>query len=433
MQVKVRFAPSPTGNPHVGNMRTALFTFLFARKTGGKFILRIEDTDKKREVPESNQAILESLSWLGFKVDEGPILQSERILLYQEHAQKLLNQGLAYQSNGAVYFKTQKEGKTGWTDIIGRKKIEFENKLEDDFVLIKSDGWPTYHLASVVDDYLMGITHVTRGEDWISSTPKHIMLYRSFGWPLPQFTHFPNILASDRSKLSKRHGAIGILDFKKEGYLPQALVNFLVLLGWTPASGREILSLGEMIAEFDLKDINPAPAIFDIQKLEWMNGEYIRMMLDEELTGSLQEFLVDHPKKDQIAPVVPLIKERIKKLSDFIPLTDFLWEKPEYDKSQFQKLTEGHPERSEGSNLEKILGEILDRMEKLERPWQADTFEQTFRKLADEFRLPAGQIFQLIRVAISGQTITPPLFESIKILGEDETVIRIKEAFKFLS
>lgn len=431
MEVRVRFAPSPTGNPHVGNIRTALFDFLFARHHQGVFILRIEDTDQKRNAPESYQAIIDSLRWLGLTWDEGPVSQSERLEIYQKHAQLLIEKGNAYKSEGAIYFKTKKEGQTSWTDLINNKKIEFDNKTQEDFVVLKSDGRPTYHLASVTDDHLMKITHVTRGEDWISSTPKHLMLYEAFSWQPPQFAHFPNILATDRSKLSKRHGAIGILDFKKDGFLPEALINYLALLGWTPPVDKEILSLEEMITQFDLKDVNPSPAIFDIKKLEWLNGEYIRKMSNEELAKKLQEYLVDspryageagHPAKGKIAPIVPLIKERIKKLSDFIPLTDFLFEKPEYEKDIFLKVVGKEREKDLTSFIEKVL----KTMESLKKPWQAEEFEKEFRLLAEKLKLSTGQMFQLVRACISGQTVTPPLFESIKILGEDETLERVK-------
>ncbi len=448
--IRVRFAPSPTGNPHVGNIRTALFDFLFAKSQNGKFILRVEDTDKKREVRESYEAIYESLKWLKLNWDEGPILQSERLSFYKEHAKKLVDKDLSYEQDEAIYFKTPKSGKTSWIDLVGNKKIEFDNSIQEDFVILKSDGFPTYHLASVVDDHLMDISHVLRGEDWISSTPKHIMLYQAFGWALPQFGHFPNILATDRSKLSKRHGSIGVLDFKKDGFLPEALVNFLALLGWMPPQAKELLSLEEMTSLFKIKDINSSAAVFDLTKLEWMNGEYIRAMSDKELTQRLQEFLVDspryadeagHPNKEKIAPVVPLIKERIKKLSDFVPLTDFLFEKPEYKKDVFKKILVRHSEhirfaqcklREESQDLKSIMRGILETLEKMKRPWSPDDFEKRFRQFGEEHGLSATQTFQLIRVAISGQTVTPPLFESIKILGEEETMVRLRAVGFFL-
>lgn len=437
--IKTRFAPSPTGNPHVGNMRTALYTYLFAKKNKGKFILRVEDTDKKREVKESYQAIEDSLKWLGIEWDEGPILQSERLKIYQKYANKLVSQGLAYEQEGAIHFKVKRDGATSWIDLIGNKKIEFENKLEEDFIILKSDGYPVYHLAAVVDDHLMEITHVTRGEDWISSTPKHLMLYGAFGWEPPLFVHFPNILASDRSKLSKRHGAIGILDFKKEGFLPEALVNFLAILGWTPPSGREILSPEEMIKEFDLKNVHTTPAIFDVRKLEWMSGEYIRRMGNQELAQRLEKFLEEmvgkkmtEQDKQKIIKLTPLVKERIKKLIDFIPLTDFVFNKPEYDKKVFEKLnpTAG---RAGIKNQKEVLEKVLEKLEKMDKPWKAMEFEQTFRKLAEELDIKPVEIFQLIRVAISGQLVTPPLFECIQILGEEETLRRVRDSVKFLS
>lgn len=438
MNVRVRYAPSPTGNPHVGNIRTALFTFLYARHNNGEFLIRIEDTDKKREVFDSHEAILQSLKWLGLNFDGEPVLQSTRLNLYKEHAQKLVEKGFAYKKEGAIYFKVEKNGETSWIDLVGNKQIIFKNDSQKDFVILKSDEYPTYHLASVVDDHLMGITLVSRGEDWISSTPKHIMLYKAFGWEKAQFAHFPNILAADRSKLSKRHGSIGVLDYKKDGFLPEALVNFLALLGWTSPSGKEILTLQEMIVEFDIKDINIAPSIFDLRKLEWMNGEYIRKSQISDLPdgrqglkSQIKDYLkdisggeLDHPTDEELDKLMPLVKERMKKLSDFIPLTVFLFEKVEYDQSQFQKL--------KIKNQNEAFVKIIENLKTMQKPWQADVFEQTFRNLAEELDLSASQMFQLIRVAISGQTVTPPLFESIQILGEEETARRIEEAKSFV-
>ncbi|TSC86305.1 MAG: Glutamate--tRNA ligase [Microgenomates group bacterium Gr01-1014_7] len=424
MDVRVRFPPSPTGNLHVGSVRTALFNFLFVRKYKGKLILRIEDTDKKREVKEAYQAIYDSLKWLGLSWDEGPILQSDRLDIYKEYEKMLLDKGLVYEQDGATYLKTVKSGQTKWIDLIGKKEISFNNETIDDFVIYKSDGFPVYHFANVVDDHLMEVTHVIRGEDIMSSTPKQLMLYSAFGWEVPEFAHIPVILATDRSKLSKRHGAVGILDFKKDGYIKEALLNYLALLGWTPPSGQEILSLEEMIEEFDLSDINTSSAIFDIRKLEWMNGEYIRNMQDEELEEKLDEFLVDHPAKGKIKPIIPLVKTRIKKLSDFIPLTNFFFTKPEYDMQIFNRLEIGE--------LNEALTKTLETLQNLQQPFEAAEFEQSFKKLSEDLKLSNTQMFQLIRVAISGQLVTPPLFESIRVLGEDETVKRVKEALHSL-
>ncbi|OGE29361.1 hypothetical protein A2867_03340 [Candidatus Daviesbacteria bacterium RIFCSPHIGHO2_01_FULL_40_11] len=422
--IKTRFAPSPTGALHIGGVRTALYEYLVAKKGNGTFSLRIEDTDRARIVEGSPEDIIETLNWLGLEVDGEPIFQSKRADIYKEHAKKLVMGEFAYEQDGAIYFKTKKEGKTSIVDLVGNRKIEFDNATQDDFVILKSDGFPTYHLAHVVDDHLMETNPVIRGAEWISSIPKHVMLFEAFGWELPQYAHLPIILGPDKSKLSKRHGAKPASEFRKDGFLPEAILNFMALLGWTPPSGKEILSLSEMISEFDLSDVNIANPIFDITKLEWMNGEYIRRMSDGELTKRLHEFLVDHPAKEKIALVVPLIKERIKKLSDFVPLTDFLWEKLEYDIEVFKKLNI--------KDQNEILSKIMEKLENMEKPWKNKDFEKTFRGLADELDIKAGDMFQLIRVAVSGQTVTPPLFESIQILGEDKALKRVKEALEFL-
>lgn len=432
MEVRVRIAPSPTGSPHIGTAWQALFDYVFAKKSHGKFILRLEDTDRVRYVPSSEQEIYETLKWLGFDFDEGPNIggplgpykQSERLDIYKKYSDELLSKGLAYEDEGAIRFKINKVGQTSYHDLIGDKDIIIENSTQEDFVILKSDKFPTYNFANVIDDHLMEITHVIRGNEYISSMPKYIQLYKSFEWEPPKFAHLPLLVGSDRSKLSKRHGAKGALEFKNEGFLKEAIINFLALLGWSCPGGKEIFSIEEMIEVFDFRDFNQSSAFFDVTKLEWLNGEYIRQMSDGELTKRLHEFLVDHPAKDRIASVVPLIKDRIKKLSDFVPLTNFIWEKPEYDELQFQK--------SNIKNQKEILNKILEKLESMTRPWKAEIFEQTFRGLAEELGLKPGDIFQLIRVAISGQTITPPLFESIEIIGDEEVLQRIQEAIKFL-
>lgn len=424
MEVRVRIAPSPTGSPHIGTAWQALFDYVFAKKNNGKFILRVEDTDRERYVPESVEQIYETLKWLGLEWDEGPYKQSERLDIYKKYAAQLLEKGIAYEDEGAIRFKTEKVGKTSWRDLVGDKDITFDNGTQEDFVILKSDGYPTYNFANVIDDHLMQISHVIRGNEFISSTPKHLMIYQAFGWIPPQFAHLPVLVGSDRSKLSKRHGAKSALEFKDEGYLKEAVLNFLALLGWSHPEGKEIFTIDEMIKLFNFKDVNVSSAYFDVTKLDWLNGEYIRKMSDDELTKRLQEYLVDHPAKDKIAPLVPLVKERIKKLSDFIPLTDFFYEKVEYDTAQFQKLNI--------KNQKEILKKVLEKLEKMERLWKAGEFEQTFRNLAADEKISVTQMFQLIRVAISGQLVTPPLFESIKVLEEEEAIKRVKEAISFL-
>lgn len=424
--VRVRLAPSPTGSPHIGTAWQALFDYVFTKKNNGKFILRIEDTDRVRYVPESEGEIYETLKWLGFEHNEGPdkggdfgpYRQSERRDIYRKYAGELIDKGLAYEFEGAIKFKIKKEGSTTYHDLVGEKDITIENSTQDDFVILKSDGYPTYNFANVIDDHLMEISHVVRGNEYISSMPKYIQLYESFAWTPPQFAHLPVLVGGDRSKLSKRHGAKSALDYKKDGFLKEAVINFLALLGWSHPEGKEIFSLEEMIKVFDFKQFNSASAFFDETKLEWINGEYIRSMSDAELEKALDEFLIDHPSKGKLASLIPLVKDRIKKMSDFIPLTDFFWEKVEYEKEVFEKL--------KISNLREVLDKVLYEMEQMGGKWDADTFEKTFRKLAEELNLSASQMFQLIRIAISGQTITPPLFESIKILGEEETMSRLK-------
>lgn len=448
MDVRTRFAPSPTGSLHIGGVRTALYAYLVAKKNSGKFLLRIEDTDRQRLIPGSVEDILDTLKWLGLNFDGDPVFQSKRQKIYQDHAYKLVDNGVAYESEGAVWFKTSKTGKTSFTDLVGNRQIEFDNSTQNDFVILKSDGFPTYHLAHVVDDHIMETNPVIRGAEWISSIPKHVMLFNAFDWEIPSYAHLPIILGPDKSKLSKRHGAKPASEFRKDGFLAEAILNYMALLGWTPKDGREIVSLDEMIQMFDLKDVHIANPVFDITKLEWMNGEYIRRMSDLELTKRLQEYLVDlsagalakadHPAKDKIGPVVPLVKERIKKLSDFIPLTDFLFEKVEYEKENFEKIiTSRHsdpaPSGAGEESIKKVLEKILENMEKMEKPWAADQFEKAFRQFAESHELSVSETFQLIRVAISGQLVTPPLFESIKILGEEEVINRVKEAMSFLT
>lgn len=424
MKVRTRFAPSPTGVPHIGNIRTALFSYFFAKANNGEFILRIEDTDQARKVEGAEEVIKESLNWMGITWDEF-IIQSERLEEYKKYAAELVDKGLARQEDSAIRFVTPKTGQTSWQDGVADKTISIENSLVEDFVILKSDGFPTYHLANIVDDHLMNVTHVIRGEDWISSTPKHIMLYQAFGWEIPKFVHVPNVNGPDGKKLSKRFGAKSALDFKAEGYLPEALVNYLVLLGWSPKNDQEILTTKEIIAQFNLAGINGSPAVFDSNKLDWLNGEYIRKMSDQELVKKLEEFFPDHPGKEKFPILVPLVKERIKTLKEFDELTDFIFSKPTYNKEVFEKL--------KVDVVKQTLTSILEKLEGLESPWKAYSFEQTFRKLAEDLSLPVRDTFQLVRVAISGKLITPPLFETMQIIGEAESINRLKQALEFLS
>lgn len=316
--VKVRFAPSPTGILHVGGIRTALFNYFFAKANDGVFVLRNEDTDQSRKVEGSLEQTLSSLKWLGVEWSE-LVIQSERLSDYGRYANELVEKGFAKKEDGAIRFITPNNGETSWTDAIGNKNIQFENSEIEDFIILKKDGYPTYHLANVIDDYSMQITHVIRGEDWIPSAPKHLMLYKAFGWTPPIFAHVPNVLGDDKKKLSKRRGAKSVLDFKDEGYLPEALLNYLMLLGWSPKNDREILSLDEISKEFKLENINSAPAIFSQTKLDWINGEYIRSLSDDELFKKVLEFddsVLEYDQEIVRKMIVPA-KTRMKTLLDF--------------------------------------------------------------------------------------------------------------------
>lgn len=464
MEVRTRIAPSPTGEDlHIGNIYTGLINFAFAKKSNGKFIIRIEDTDRTRLIEGSEEKILSSLKKFGLNYDEGPDIggpyapyrQSERKNTYQQYAEELMKKEAAYYCSCSkekleeikaknrsfkrhssfckaekaesfvIRLKVPENRDIIFEDLI-RGKITINTNQIDDQIIIKSDGFPTYHLAVVVDDYLMKISHVIRAEEWISSTPKHVLLYEALGLPLPQFAHVPLLRNTDKSKLSKRGNSVWASWYLEQGFLPEAIINFLALMGWSHPEGKEIFTLDEFIQKFEIKDINVVGPVFDLTKLEWMNGEYIRKSENSNLKSQILKYLqgisggsLDHPTEDEVEKVILLIKERIKKLSDFIPLTDFLWEKPEYDKAQFQKLNI--------KNQKEVLKKILDAMEKMEKPWKAEVFEETFRQLAKEMGISASQMFQLIRIAVSGQVVTPPLFESIKILGEEETINRVKE------
>ncbi len=458
-EVRVRMAPSPTGNLHLGTAYTTLFNYLYARKNKGEFILRLEDTDVARSNPEFEENILEGLQWLGLKWDKGPIKQTERLENYKKAAEKLVEEGKAYycyctpeeleaerkaqteanqpqiysgkcrnltdkkEGQSVIRFKMPEDrGMITFNDML-HGEISFDSKLLGDMVIMRSNGMPLYNFAVVVDDVDMQISHVLRGDDHLSNTPKQIVLFEALGAQVPEFAHWPMVLNPDRiGKLSKRQGATSVGDFRKDGYLPEALVNYFALLGWTMPGDREIMSLPEMEELFDIHRMRLSGAAFDINKLDWLNGEYIRQMDDKELEKRLEEYLVEHPSVRKLKELVPLIKTRIKKLSDFVLLTDFIFHDPEYDMTVFDKVK---LEDTEG-----VLEKIAQTMEEMSQPWQAESFEQTFRKTADDLGISASDIFQLLRVAVSGQLVTPPLFESIQIMGEHEAIKRAKHVAK---
>lgn len=399
---RVRFAPSPTGILHVGGIRTALFNYFFAKSQGGVFILRNEDTDQARKVEGSLEATLESLTWLGIEWDE-IVTQSERLPLYKKYSDELISKGIAREEEGAVRFITPKEGMTVWEDAIGSKEISFENKNIEDFIILKKDGFPTYHLANVIDDHLMEISHVIRGEDWIPSAPKHIMLYNAFGWQVPVFAHVPNVLGTDGKKLSKRRGAKSVLDFKNEGILPEALLNYLMLLGWSPKNDKEILSKEEISKEFTLGNVNVAPSIFDERKLLWMNGEYIRGVKNRELKSLLVSFDSELKEYDDtlLEQLIEPARTRIKTLAEF--------------KNAVMPFLK--PEKKDN----KILKELADSLEKVS-DWDKDSILDSIVTFMKSQNLKYPQIYD----ALIGQKQGLPLGEVFQILGKEETIKRLK-------
>ena len=479
-KVRVRFAPSPTGYPHIGNIRTALFNWLFARHSGGSFIVRIEDTDVTRKVRGAVEAILHSLRWLEIDWDEGPevggdygpYFQSQRLDIYKEIAQLLLAEDYAYRCycsserlaqmraemaerkestrtydrrcrnlsqkerdkletqdiTPVVRFKTPLEGQTSFNDLI-KGEVTFNNSTLDDFVLLKSDGYPTYHLANIVDDHLMQISHVLRADEWLSSTPRHILLYSALGYEPPLFAHLPMILGSDRSKLSKRHGAASITEYRDQGYLPQAMVNFLALLGWSLDDHTELFSREELVRHFSIERISKTGAIFSQDKLKWMNGVYIRNMSTAELTEELLPFLErDLPRevKRPISPeyvrqMVPLIQERLTTFGEAAELFDFFFvDELVYDADLL--LGKKLAKEATVAGLEAALGRLQD------LPFDASSLELALRPLAAELGLKTGEFFGLLRVATTGHTAAPPLFQTMAVLAKERCLRRIEVA-----
>ncbi len=488
-RVRVRFAPSPTGYLHLGGARTALYDWLYARRCRGAFILRIEDTDRKRYVPDSVEDIMAGLRWLGLEWDEGPdvggeygpYVQSQRLDLYQQWAHWLVEEGKAYkcfctpeeleqmrreqqargepphydrrcrfltpeevarkEAEGRPYvirFKSPLEGTVVVEDLL-RGTIQVDASTLDDFILLKSDGFPTYHLAVVVDDHFMEISHVLRGEEWIPSLPKHALLYEAFGWTMPVHCHLPVILdPSGKGKMSKRRAEktglpIFIKDFRARGYLPEAMFNWLARIGWSYDPEVEIFSREEAIAHFDLKDINPKPAAAPYSKLDWMNGVYIRRLSPDELLERLLPFLsrdLGLPEEElrsdpRLRRLIPAVQERIKLLTEATPLVDFLYREPEYEPEMLipRKTTAADTLRALQGAREVIASS----------PFEAEALETALRALAQDMGLKAGQVFAPIRVALTGKRVAPPLFDIILSLGKEETLRRLDRAIALIS
>ncbi len=465
--IKVRFAPSPTGHLHIGGARTAIFNWLFARHHSGRFVLRIEDTDKTRSTEESIQEIIEAMKWLGLDWDEGPYRQTERFDIYKKEAERLIAEGKAYYCwctpeelevireeskrklgipkydgrcrsrrepregvNPVIRFKARTEGETVFKDLI-KGEIRYPNSQLDDFIIMRSDGTPTYNFVVVVDDALMGITHVIRGDDHLNNTPKQIQLYEALGYDVPQFAHVPMILGPDKTKLSKRHGAVSVLAYREEGYLPEALFNFLVRLGWSHGD-KEIFSKEELIELFDLKDVGKSPAVFNPDKLLWLNHHYIKTYPVEKLAELLKEFLVKEGIVDTSAELDPewlkevviAFRERAKTLKEMAHQCEFLFKAPEkYDEKGTKKFFK--PETA--IYLEAIAEEIENTSE-----FTKEAIDKIFNNVLERFNIKLKAVAQPVRIAITGRTVSPGLHEILLLVGKEEAAKRIRRAAQYI-
>ncbi|HEX2960470.1 MAG TPA: glutamate--tRNA ligase [Ignavibacteriales bacterium] len=475
---RVRFAPSPTGYLHVGGLRTALYNYLFAKNQNGKFILRIEDTDRNRYVEGAVENLINVLKWIGLDYDEGPqkggeygpYMQSERLDIYKKYADELIEKGHAYYcfctperltelkedqrakglqpkydkhclslskeeveeklKSGMPYvvrLNIPPDLKVAFDDIV-RGRVEFDSNGIDDQVLIKSDGYPTYHMANVVDDHFMKITHVVRGEEWLSSTPKHVLLYDAFGWEKPQFAHLPLLLNPDRSKLSKRQGDVAVEDYRAKGYLKEALLNFVALLGWNAGDDVEFYHLDEMVKKFSLERVNKSGAVFDLAKLNWLNAEHLRKMPEADLLNHLKEELSNSKFKDNtlsdeyLLKVIAAMKERVSFVKEFLEKSPYFFERPEgYEENAVKK--------SWKENTPELLAKLIEGFERLDNPKKED-YEDVLHKTAEELQVGNAKLIHPVRLAVSGVSAGPGLFDMLDILGKEETVLRLKTAIE---
>jgi glutamyl-tRNA synthetase len=414
--MKVRFAPSPTGALHVGGARAALYNWLLARGNGGTFVLRIEDTDRERSTPENIEQILDALRWLELDWDEGPFFQSERGERHRAEIARLVEEGHAYLDEGAVRLRVPDEGQTVVPDLI-RGEITFQHKDIADFVIARSDGSPLYNLAVAVDDHDMGITHVIRGEDHISNTPRQIMLLKALGADTPVYAHLPLLHGPDGKKLSKRHGAASVQDLRDAGYLPAAVRNYLALLGWGYDESTTFFTTDELIKLFSLERVSKNPAVFDEQKLRWMNGRYLREMD----VGELRTLLEARLGRPIPRPAVEIAQEKMQTLDDFWTLAGFLVERQPTDEKAWGKVMQnGAAER---------LAKTRQALEKAE-PFTPESIEAALRAVVEETGAKPRDVFQPLRVAISGSTVSPGIFESVAVLGREETLARVDEALE---
>ncbi len=479
--IRTRFAPSPTGYLHVGGLRTALYNYLFARKNNGKFILRIEDTDRTRYVEGAVDNLISTLHWSGLNYDEGPevggdfapYLQSERLKIYKEHSDFLIKENKAYycfcsqerltelrknpgkdgmqpkydkhclnlskeeiekklanKENFVVRLNVQPNENIIIDDVI-RGRVEFNSNTVEYQVLLKSEWYPTYHLVNVVDDHLMKITHVIRGEEWLSSTPKHILLYDYFGWEKPVFAHLPLLLNSDKSKLSKRQGDVAVEDFKAKGYLKETLINFVALLGWTAGDDREFYYIDELIKNFSLERVNKSGAVFNVEKLDWLNAEHLRKKLNSEILLMLKEEISKSKYKalsysdDYLLKVIEAMKERVSFVKDYLEKSPYFFEAPEeFDESVISKRWK--------DNSFELLKKLNEKFMKLENPGK-DDYENALKETATELGVGKGDLIHPLRLAVSGIGGGPGVFDITDILGKDETIKRINNAIEKIS
>jgi glutamyl-tRNA synthetase len=478
MSVRTRIAPSPTGDPHVGTAYVALFNLALARRHGGRFVLRIEDTDRQRSHPRSETMIFEALRWLGLTWDEGPDVggphgpyrQSERTAIYRRHADELVANGAAYPcfctpETLAALREEQKAAKArvlGYdrrcrridpaeaarrraggeshvirlampetesmevTDLL-RGTVRFERPQMDDQVLLKSDGSPTYHLANVVDDHLMEISHVVRAEEWLSSLPKHVQLYRSFGWQAPVFCHLPLLRNADRSKISKRKNPVSLNHYRRAGYLPEAMVNFLALMSYSMPDGREEFSLGEFVRAFELERISLGGPVFDLEKLTWLNGKYLRRLSTAELIARLRAHLLSD---DYLAAVIPLVRERIDTLEGFFDYGSFFFVgEVEYDEAALRGMV---PKGRTPGEVAKAVSGLLEQHIDPQLDWSAGAVEEALNAFAETAGWPAKELYTTVRLAATGRPATPPLFETLAVLGKEVCRRRLRRAAEAL-
>lgn len=473
--VRTRMAPSPTGELHVGGLAMALKDYAWAKRNDGAFILRIEDTDQSREVSGAVERIKAILTTFGLHWDEGPdvggeygpYIQSERLAVYQEKAKELIATGHAYycfcsrkrleevrnhqrankqppmydghcrslpaeevaqqlaaKKPYVVRLKVPKNEPLRFTDLL-RGEITFETNSVDDQVLLKSDGFPTYHLAVVIDDHAMQISHVFRGEEWISSAPKHVLLYKAFGWETPTFVHFPVFLdPSGKGKMSKRTGTVSVEAFLSQGYLPEALLNFLMILGWAPKDGDEVMTLDRYVQEFNPADVSAKSVKFDLAKLQWLNGVYIRKLPIEELSARLIPFLPEDFPQEKLAAILPLVSERLSLLKDIEELTAFFYRPITVDQTVLLKKADAELVTQQLHLTKETLSEVSQ--------WSVATIESAVRKLQEEHEWQRGQYFMMLRIAVTGKKATPPLFDTIAVLGQAITLERLDSAAKRL-